>query len=121
MEQTKKSLNLPTPIAAYFAADEGDSETLSQCFIENAVVKDEGHTYKGSAAIKKWKTGASTGYEYTGRAFRVRTEGRKDYRHQPAHRELSRQPRKSSYTSSTWKEIRSRRWKLSNERWPQRR
>ena len=65
MEQTKKSLNLPTPIAAYFAADKGDSETLSQCFIENAIVKDEGHTYKGSAAIKKWKTDASTKYEYT--------------------------------------------------------
>ena len=65
MEQTKKSLNLPTPIAAYFAADKGDSETLPQCFIENAVVKDEGHTYKGSAAIKKWKTDASTKYEYT--------------------------------------------------------
>ena len=29
MEQTKKSLNLPTPIAAYFAADKGHSETLS--------------------------------------------------------------------------------------------
>ena len=32
MEQTKKSLNLPTPIAAYFAADKGDSETLSSVF-----------------------------------------------------------------------------------------
>ena len=53
MEQTKKSLNLPTPIAAYFAADKGDSETLSQCFIENAVVKDEGHTYKGPGRDQK--------------------------------------------------------------------
>lgn len=69
MEQTKKSLNLPTPIAAYFAADKGDSETLLQCFIENAVVKDEGHTYKGRATIKKWKTDASTKYEYTSEPF----------------------------------------------------
>ena len=69
MEQTKKSFNLPTPIAAYFAADKADSETLSQCFSENAVVKDEGHTYKGRAAINKWKRDASTKYEYTSEPF----------------------------------------------------
>jgi SnoaL-like domain len=69
MEQTKKSLNLPKAIASYFAADKGDSETLSQCFTENAVVKDEGHTYKGRAAINKWKTDASTKYEYTSEPF----------------------------------------------------
>ena len=64
-----KSLNLPKPIAAYFAADKGDSETFSQLFTENAVVKDEGHTYKGRAAIKQWKTGTSTKYEYTSEPF----------------------------------------------------
>jgi SnoaL-like domain len=69
MERTKKSLNLPKPIAAYFAADKGDSETLSRCFTDNAVVKDEGHTYEGRAAIKKWKTDASTKYEYTSEPF----------------------------------------------------
>src|SRR5438477_3642222 len=60
MKTSMKSLNLPKPIATYFAADKNDSETLSQCFTENAVVKDEGHTYKGRAAIKQWKTGTST-------------------------------------------------------------
>ena len=69
MHQKKKSLNVPKPIAAYFATDKGDSETLSQCFIENAVVKDEGQTYKGRATIKKWKTDASTKYEYTSEPF----------------------------------------------------
>lgn len=59
------TLKLPKPIAAYFAADKGDSETVSQCFLENAVVKDEGHTYQGRAAIKKWKQDASTKYQYT--------------------------------------------------------
>ena len=59
------TLDLPEPIAAYFTADKGDSETLSRCFTENAVVKDEGHTYKGRAAIKEWKTDASAKYEYT--------------------------------------------------------
>jgi hypothetical protein len=65
MKITKQSLNLPKPIATYFATDKGDSETLSQCFTEIAVVKDEGHTYKGRAAIKQWKTDASAKYEYT--------------------------------------------------------
>src|SRR2546427_4344533 len=69
MKQTTKSLNLPKQIAAYFTADKGDSETLSQCFTENAVVRDEGHTYKGRAAIKEWKTDASAKYEYTCEPF----------------------------------------------------
>ncbi len=69
MKKATRSLNLPKPIAAYFTADKGDSETLSQCFTENAVVKDEGHTYKGRAAIKDWKMDASAKYEYTGEPF----------------------------------------------------
>ena len=72
MKQAKpatKSLSLPKPIAAYFAADRGDGEAVSQCFTENAVVKDEGHTHKGRAAIKEWKTEASAKYEYTSEPF----------------------------------------------------
>src|SRR2546428_9743811 len=65
MKQATKSLNLPKPIAAYFTADKGDGEAVSQCFTEDAVVKDEGHTHKGRAAIKEWKTNASAKYEYT--------------------------------------------------------
>jgi hypothetical protein len=65
MKRATKSLSLPKPIAAYFIADEVDGEAVSQCFTENAVVKDEGHTHKGRAAIKEWKTDASAKYEYT--------------------------------------------------------
>ena len=65
MKQATKSLDLPKPIAAYFTADKGGGEAVSQCFTENAVVKDEGHTHKGRAAIKEWKTDASAKYEYT--------------------------------------------------------
>src|SRR3989454_4597703 len=68
MKQAKpatKSLSLPKPIAAYFAADRGDGEAVSQCFTDNAVVKDEGHTHKGRPAIREWKTDASAKYEYT--------------------------------------------------------
>ena len=65
MKQEKESPNLPKPIAAYFAADRGDGEAVSQCFTDNAVVKDEGHTHPGRAAIKAWKTDASAKYQYT--------------------------------------------------------
>src|SRR5260370_11116582 len=41
------TLDLPKPIAAYFTADKGDTEAFSQCFTEEAIVKDEGHTYRG--------------------------------------------------------------------------
>jgi hypothetical protein len=63
------TLELPKPIAAYFTADKGDSEAVAECFTENAVVKDEGHTYQGRAAIKQWKTEASTKYQYTSAPF----------------------------------------------------
>src|ERR1700674_436533 len=53
--RTNKSLNLPVPIANYFNADKGNAEAVSQCFTENAVVKDEGQTCRGRAAIKQWK------------------------------------------------------------------
>jgi hypothetical protein len=59
------SLDLATPIAAYFTADSGDGDAVSRCFTEQAVVMDEGHTYKGRAAIKQWKADTSTKYNYT--------------------------------------------------------
>lgn len=71
------TLNLPKPVAAYFTADKGDSETVSRCFTDDAVVKDEGHVYDGRAAIKKWKEEASAKYEYTSEPVAVeRKDGR---------------------------------------------
>ena len=69
MKQATKSLSLPKAIAAYFAADSGDGEAVSQCFTENAIVKDEGHTYKGRAAVKEWKADTSAKYQYTSEPF----------------------------------------------------
>jgi hypothetical protein len=58
-------LNLPEPIAAYFQADVHAGEASTHCFTEQAVVKDEGRTHSGHAAIKAWKIDASTKYSYT--------------------------------------------------------
>jgi hypothetical protein len=50
------SIDLPEPIAAYFAAENGhDAGALARCFTEHAVVQDEGRTFKGLADIKQWK------------------------------------------------------------------
>src|SRR5215470_2094369 len=59
------TLDLPGPIAAYFAADTEGGEAVARCFTENAVVKDEGRTHRGRAAIRQWKEDASTRYQYT--------------------------------------------------------
>src|SRR5436309_16080508 len=63
------TLDLPKPIAAYFTADKGDSEAVSQCFTETAVAKDEGHTHRDRAAIQQWKADASTKYQYTSEPY----------------------------------------------------
>lgn len=65
------SIKLPNPVAAYFAADAVDSEAVSQCFTENAVVKDEKHTYMGVSAIRQWKTDSSKKYTYTTEPFAI--------------------------------------------------
>jgi len=59
------TVNLSEPIAAYFAADRLDGDAVARCFTSGAVVKDEGRTHTGLAAIKQWKTEASAQYTYT--------------------------------------------------------
>ena len=57
---------LPTPIAIYIDAENrGDTEALAQCFAEDAVVRDEGQTIEGLAAIKQWKAETKKKYQHT--------------------------------------------------------
>ena len=77
MNESQKTPHLAKPIAAYFAADKADGAAVAQCFTENAVVTDEGHTYRGRPAIRKWKTDASAQYEYTSTPFDCEREGGK--------------------------------------------
>ena len=71
------TLDLPKPITAYLTADKADGEAVSQCFTEDAVVKDEGHTHQGRAAITQWKTEASAKYQYTCAPSACEQRGRK--------------------------------------------
>jgi hypothetical protein len=58
-------LNMPEPVAAYFAAEEAkDTQRLSLCFIEDGTVHDEGRDYRGREAIRRWKQDADQKYRY---------------------------------------------------------
>jgi SnoaL-like domain len=58
--------DLPTPIAIYVAAENsGDTEALAECFAKDAVVRDEGDTIEGLAAIKQWKSETKKKYQHT--------------------------------------------------------
>jgi len=60
------SLALPGPVAAYFDAEKAaDVDALARCFVEEGVVRDEGGTFKGPAAIKQWNAGAREKYHHT--------------------------------------------------------
>lgn len=59
-------VNLPVPVAIYFAAEnQGHTEIVAQCFAPNAVVRDEGKTIEGLAAIKQWEAETRKKYEHT--------------------------------------------------------
>lgn len=64
-------LSLPEPIAAYFDADKRGGANVVQYFTNQAVVRDEGQTHTGLAAIAAWKTAASAKYAYTVEPLRL--------------------------------------------------
>ncbi len=67
------TLNLPAPIAAYFAADP-ETEALARCFTAQAVLKDEGHSYTGVRAIQAFLADASAKYNATTVPFALEQE-----------------------------------------------
>lgn len=69
LNEKAMSISLPQPIEDYFNADADGVDTVGQCFTENAVVRDEGRTYIGAAAIRHWKAGVSEKYVYTSTPF----------------------------------------------------
>ena len=72
------SIELPTPIAIYIAAENrGDADAMAKCFAEDAVVRDEGRTIEGLAAIKRWKAGTKKKYRHTVEALALTWEGDK--------------------------------------------
>ena len=60
------SIDLPTPIAIFIAAENrGDTKALAGCFAEHAVVRDEGQMIEGLAAIEQWMAETRRKYQHT--------------------------------------------------------
>jgi hypothetical protein len=60
------SIDLPKPIAAYFAAEHAeDTGALSRCFAADGVVRDEGGAFTGTDAIERWNATAHAKYHHT--------------------------------------------------------
>ncbi|MBM0171152.1 nuclear transport factor 2 family protein [Altererythrobacter sp. C41] len=69
------AIDLPRPIADYFEADKGlNAEAVAACFAPVAVVRDEGHSYAGRDAIRRWKDQSSAKYTYTAEPFSIADE-----------------------------------------------
>jgi len=68
-ETTPTSLDpveLPEPVRAYLAAHETrDVDAVLACCTHDAVVVDEGRTYRGHREIAEWLRGAASEYTYT--------------------------------------------------------
>jgi hypothetical protein len=60
------SIPLRPPIDLYFASENiHDPSVLEQCFAAGAVVRDEGKTITGVAAIKAWRIETGEKYQHT--------------------------------------------------------
>ena len=60
------SIQLPAPIEHYVQIENsGALEALSECFALDAIVRDEGETYEGVAAIRNWMAATRKKYDHT--------------------------------------------------------
>ena len=60
------NLELASAIADFFSAEERrDTEAMSRCFAENAIVRDEGRSREGHAAIREWQLETKKKYQHT--------------------------------------------------------
>lgn len=70
------SLLLPHAIATYFViSNGGDIASVEHCFTADAIVKDEGKTHQGHAAIAAWQRAARTAFDYSVEPLDILAEG----------------------------------------------
>lgn len=69
-------MHLPLPIERYFEADNrGDAERLLVAFAPDAMVKDEGVTYRGHSEIASWWRKAKAKYQHSAAPLHAEGEG----------------------------------------------
>jgi hypothetical protein len=60
------SLQLPAPVERYIRiANFNTPEAVPECFASDAIVRDEGETYEGVAAIRNWMAATRKKYGHT--------------------------------------------------------
>jgi len=69
------SLELPLPIASYFANETSDPQAVAQCFVKDALVVDERQQHRGHAAIAAWNADATAKYSFTTELLAAETDG----------------------------------------------
>ncbi|WP_194953083.1 nuclear transport factor 2 family protein [Sphingopyxis solisilvae] len=63
-------MQLPHPVQTYFDADQrGDGAALMAAFAPDALVKDEGHSYRGHDQIDAWWRDAKQQYAHQAAPF----------------------------------------------------
>ena len=71
-------MKLPSIIADLLTAQEKyDSNAFSECFSDDAVVFDEGKTYRGKKEIRQWNEMTNTKYKTKYEPLEVTTKGDK--------------------------------------------
>jgi SnoaL-like domain len=68
------SIRLPPPIDLYFSSENAhDPSAVERCFVADGIVRDEGKTITGVAAIKTWRVETSAKYHHTVEPLAVST------------------------------------------------
>ncbi|HBK47174.1 MAG TPA: polyketide cyclase [Xanthomonadaceae bacterium] len=69
-------IDLPEPVAVYLEEENSDGvDAIARCFAADAVVRDEGRTISGIAAIQAWKRAAKARYRYRVEPLAARRNG----------------------------------------------
>jgi ketosteroid isomerase-like protein len=70
----------PEVISNYFEADaRRDVDAILVLFTDDAVVVDEGETWRGIDKIRAWREGPASKYNYTTEVFRTDRTGENEY------------------------------------------
>jgi hypothetical protein len=70
------SLQLPVAIERYIQIANSDTpEAMPECFAPDAIVRDEGQTYEGVAAIRNWMAATKKKYGHTVKPLELAEHG----------------------------------------------
>ena len=68
------SIKLPPPLEAYFVSENThDTSAIERWFASDAIVRDEGRSIKGIAAIKAWRVETAEKYQHSVEPLAVST------------------------------------------------